>query len=419
MLQQPVAPHVHHVIDQLKHAGYEAYVVGGAVRDLMLGRVPKDYDLSTDATPEETRELFGRRHAKIIGRRFRLVHLHHGREILEISTFRREPGDSPTAFTDRHGNATDGVICHDNEYGTAREDAWRRDFTVNAIFYDPVDDRLEDFTGMGIPDLQNHRVRAIGDAMVRFREDPVRLLRALKLAGQYGFTLVPETESALFASLPLMALSSRSRLTLELEKILHKPWSDAIFAAFHQYGFMAHYLPFLDARWAMPSGDYLRRLLAARNARLRAGAYPRDSLSLAAATIALPLLEESLGRSPGELWEYVPGMEHEVRELVYQAFLPNLLPKRISVGAMSILMLQPRLREGRVGPRTLRHPRYWHARELALLQNEVHWDDPGFHEACPRIEMPTYFRPEREESDGKPRRRRRSGRRRSGGGTEA
>jgi poly(A) polymerase len=419
MLQQPVAEHVHHLIDRLKRAGYETYVVGGAVRDLMMGRVPKDYDVTTEATPEEIRDLFGRRQAKIIGRRFRLVHLHFGHDIVEISTFRREPGDAPTAFTDRHGNHAGGVICHDNEYGTAREDAWRRDFTVNAIFYDPVADHLEDFTGMGIADLQNKRVRAIGDAAIRFREDPVRLLRALKLAGQYDFTLVPETESALFSSLPLIALSSRSRLSLELEKILHKPWSDAIFAAFHKYGFLAHYLPAFNECWDKPAGDYVRRLLAARNARLRSGAYRRDSMSLAVATAVLPLIEEAMGNPPGGLWNYTPGIEREIGEIIFQAFQPNTLPKRVVAGALTILLMQPRLCEMNIRARMLRHPRYWHARELMHLQNETQWRDPAMLDFWPTTEMPTYSQRDLEggAEGGTRRRRSRRPRRRDAGGT--
>lgn len=380
MLQQPVADHVLQLTGRLKRAGFETYVVGGAVRDLMLGRIPKDYDIATAATPEETREVFGRRNARIIGRRFRLVHLHLGREIVEISTFRRAPGDAPTAFTDRHGRHAGGMICHDNEYGTAQEDAWRRDFTVNAIFYDPVDDRLEDFTAMGVDDLRQRRVRAIGEPELRFREDPVRLIRALKLAGQYDFTLVPETESALRASLPLITLSSHSRLSLELEKILHQPWSDTIFAAFRSQGLLAHYLPFLDERWETPAGDYLRRLLGARNARIRAASPRRDSLALAAATVAIPMVEHALGRRPGELWTYAPGLENDLYEIIFQAFRPNLMPKRVMAAALSILMAQPRLRERRLRARMMRHPGYWYARELMTLQNEVQWHEPELEE---------------------------------------
>jgi len=392
MFFQPVAEHIQQLCGRLTRAGFETYVVGGAVRDLMLRRVPKDYDVATAATPEEVRELFGRRHARIIGRRFRLVHLYHGRDIVEVSTFRRDPGAAPAAFTDRHGRHAGGVICQDNEYGTAREDAWRRDFTVNALFYDPVDDRLADFTGMGVDDLERGLVRAIGEAAVRFREDPVRLLRALKLVGQCEFTLAPDTESALWASLPLIALSSRSRLSLELEKILHQPWSDAIFAAFQRYGFMAHYLPYLNERWDTPAGDYLRQMLSARNARIRRGAYRRPSLSLAAATVALPMAELALGHAPGELWEYGPGVEELLREMVFDLFQPNPLPKRVMYDALNIIMAQPRLREKRPKPRLLRHPGYWHARELMLLQNEIHWHDPELAECWPPAEPHRHHR---------------------------
>ena len=176
----PVENRVIELISTLQRAGFEAYIVGGAIRDLLLGRRPKDYDISTAATPEEVRNVFGRRAARIIGKRFRLVHVRHGGELFEVSTFRQAPPPETAAVAPdgrKHEELPEHMILSDNSFGTAEEDAWRRDFTVNALFYDPVRSELIDFTGQGIDDIRSGVVRAIGNPRLRFEEDPVRILR--------------------------------------------------------------------------------------------------------------------------------------------------------------------------------------------------------------------------------------------------
>ena len=160
----PVAPHVVDLISELQNAGYEAYIVGGAIRDLLLGRKPKDFDISTSATPEEVRAVFGRRIARIIGKRFRLVHVEYSGELFEVSTFRRAP--TRTAANSKK-ELPENLILSDNSFGTAEEDAWRRDFTVNALFYDPVNSELLDYTGQGIDDIRNRPGDRRPEAAVR------------------------------------------------------------------------------------------------------------------------------------------------------------------------------------------------------------------------------------------------------------
>ncbi|MBP5640972.1 MAG: polynucleotide adenylyltransferase PcnB, partial [Victivallales bacterium] len=182
------------VVKRLVDNGHEAYIVGGAVRDLLLGYTPKDVDITTSATPEQVREVFGRRQCIIIGRRFRLAHVRMGDEIYEVSTFRREP-----TAEERRGRLDDDgeMIWNDNQFGTLEDDAMRRDFTVNALYFDPIGERgIIDLVG-GREDLKNKVVRVIGDAKTRFIEDPVRMLRALKLVGMYGFSMTQDTEEAL------------------------------------------------------------------------------------------------------------------------------------------------------------------------------------------------------------------------------
>ena len=146
----PVANHVISLISELQNAGFEAYIVGGAIRDLLLGRTPKDYDISTSATPEEVRGVFGRRIARIIGKRFRLVHVQYGGELFEVSTFRKAPTQGQLRPDGRPAkDLPEHMILSDNEFGSAEEDAWRRDFTVNALFYDPVRSELIDYTVRG------------------------------------------------------------------------------------------------------------------------------------------------------------------------------------------------------------------------------------------------------------------------------
>ncbi|HEX7769565.1 MAG TPA: polynucleotide adenylyltransferase PcnB, partial [Dokdonella sp.] len=185
------------VLYRLHEAGFRACLVGGAVRDLLLGGHPKDFDIATNATPEEVRALF--RNCRLIGRRFRLAHVVFGREIVEVATFR---GGADDGSGDRH--LVDGRLVRDNVYGSIEEDAIRRDFTVNALYYDIADFSVLDAVG-GMQDLQQRVLRLIGDPVQRYREDPVRMLRAARLAAKLDFQIAPET-AAPFAELgPLLS----------------------------------------------------------------------------------------------------------------------------------------------------------------------------------------------------------------------
>ena len=175
------------VLYRLKNAGYRACLVGGSVRDLLLGREPKDFDVVTDALPEQVRELF--RNGRLIGRRFRLVHVRYGSEIIEVSTFR-----TAHHIADGEGHVVDGRIIRDNVYGTIDDDVWRRDLTVNALFYNIEDYSVIDYVG-GMEDIQAGRIRLIGDPERRYVEDPVRLLRVVRFAAKLGFIIDPATEA--------------------------------------------------------------------------------------------------------------------------------------------------------------------------------------------------------------------------------
>ena len=199
---------VRQILARLHGAGFEAYLVGGCVRDLLLGRAPKDFDVATSARPDEVRALFPR--SRLIGRRFRLAHVRAGREVFEVATFRAAHPEGAA------GPA--GMLLHDNVYGTREEDAVRRDFTVNALYYDDRDGSVLDFTG-GMADLRAGFIRAIGDPAVRYREDPVRMLRAVRFAAKLGFRIEEETEAPIFELAPLLEGVPAARLFEEVLKL--------------------------------------------------------------------------------------------------------------------------------------------------------------------------------------------------------
>jgi poly(A) polymerase len=213
------------VVRGLKDAGFDAYLVGGCVRDLLLGIQPKDFDVATNATPEDVRHVF--RRARLIGRRFRIAHVRVGRDLIEVSTFRqravdeevteartrRELGDRPSA------RSVDGMILRDNAYGTIDQDAFRRDFSINALYYDPTTERLLDYVG-GLEDIRSKKLRLLGDPVTRFKEDPVRILRAVRFAAKLGFAIERDTRSAIPATAALLAGAAPARLFDELCKLL-------------------------------------------------------------------------------------------------------------------------------------------------------------------------------------------------------
>ncbi|MCK5895224.1 MAG: polynucleotide adenylyltransferase PcnB [Cocleimonas sp.] len=201
------------ILNTLTKAGYEAYLVGGAVRDLLLGQQPKDFDIATNAHPEQIKKVLPS--TRIIGRRFRLAHVHFGREYFEVATFR-----APHDESDKGQVSKDGRIIHDNVYGTVNEDAVRRDFTINALFYElSTGDVLDFVDGMG--DIERRQLRLIGDPEMRYREDPVRMLRAIRFMAKLDFTLAPETELPLAELANLLSTIAPARLFDETLKLFH------------------------------------------------------------------------------------------------------------------------------------------------------------------------------------------------------
>ncbi|MBP8120531.1 MAG: polynucleotide adenylyltransferase PcnB, partial [Burkholderiales bacterium] len=232
------------VCDGLQKAGYQAFVVGGAVRDLLLGRHPKDFDVATSATPEQVRGVF--RRSRIIGRRFRIVHVMFRDETIEVSTFRSShtdvEADEHNARADEHGR-----LLRDNVYGNQQDDAVRRDFTMNALFYDPTREEVWDFVH-GVPDIQKKRVVMIGDPESRYREDPVRMLRAARLAAKLDFTIAADTEKPIRPLAALLDNVPTARLFDEMLKLLFSGHALAGLETMRRLGLHHGLLPQLD-RW--------------------------------------------------------------------------------------------------------------------------------------------------------------------------
>ncbi len=356
---------VNELVSRLAGQNHEAWIVGGAVRDLMLGIQPKDYDLATSATPEQVRQVFGRQ-ARIIGRRFRLVHVTLSGNMYEVSTFRRQP--TMEERSTREGD--DGVmIWNDNQWGTREQDATRRDFTVNAMFYTPQNGGELYDPHHGSADIAAKVVRVIGDPMVRLAEDPVRIIRALKLVAYFGFTLEPSVERAVIELAPRVGLSSNARLFEELLKILGKPYALKMFEACRHYGVLRYFWKNLDAIWDHPEGKLMRGLLRQRDERASAGIYAK-SQTMGLATVALapvaPRLRELSGAA-SPLWLPAPELSTCCQAAVRHFFEPYTMPRFLHARVRDTLLLLPAFLETSPDDFVVRHPQYRYARELFLM----------------------------------------------------
>lgn len=242
------------VMYRLREGGFGAYLVGGAVRDLLIGGHPKDFDVATDATPEQVKALF--RNCRLIGRRFRLAHVVYGREIIEVATFRANGGD------DDGDRETDGGgrLLRDNVYGTIEEDAVRRDFTANALYYAIEDFSVRDYVG-GYADVQARVLRLIGEPEARYREDPVRMLRAARLAAKLGFTIDPATAAPIPRLAPLLAEAAPARLFEETLKLFLAGHAVASFEWLERLGLLPALLPETAQALAANTSGALRRML--------------------------------------------------------------------------------------------------------------------------------------------------------------
>ncbi len=353
------------VLYGLKDAGFRACLVGGAVRDLLLGRQPKDFDVATDATPEEVKKQF--RNCRLIGRRFRLAHVIFGPEIVEVATF-RGTGDGEDG-EDRH--VVDGRIVRDNVWGTIEEDALRRDFRVNALYYDIADFSVLDYVG-GIEDLQGRRLRLIGDPATRYREDPVRMLRAARLAAKLEFTIDPAAAAPLEELGYLLDDAPSARLFDECQKMFLAGYGLASFRMLTRYSLLRHLLPGTVRALAQDASgglrDLIERGLAGTDARVADGRPVTPAFLFAVllwgevAVLAAALQAEGVQQSLA--WQ------RAAHRVMAEQGKRVAIPRRFGYAIEEIWALQPRFAE-RTRKRVFRlmaHPRFRAAYDFLLLR---------------------------------------------------
>jgi poly(A) polymerase len=360
------------VLYRLNEAGYAAYLVGGAVRDLLLGGQPKDFDIATSATPEQVKHLF--RNCRLIGRRFRLAHVVFGPEIVEVATFRGS-GDDGNGNGDRH--VVDGRIVRDNVWGSIEEDALRRDFTVNALYYNIADFSVRDYVG-GYEDVQRRVMRLIGDPMLRYREDPVRMLRAVRLAAKLDFSIAADARAP-FAELgELLLQAPPARLFDEMLKMFLAGNGLKSFRALDQAGLTADVFPLTARALAFRGGDAFRKVVEAglegTDARIAAGKSVTPAFLFAfllwGAVRAQAEREIAKGVEANLAWLRVSD------QVICEQARQVAIPRRFGQAMQEIWSLQPRfaeLQKKRVF-RLLAHPRFRAAYDFLLLR-AVEGDD--------------------------------------------
>jgi len=363
--REQVSPCALNVVNELQSAGFSAFVVGGAVRDLLLGRMPKDYDIATNATPNEVRGHF--RRSRIIGRRFQIVHVMCGQETVEVSTFRAHqlPGDidDDDRETDAHGR-----LLRDNVFGTQIEDALRRDFTINALFFDPIKEEIWDYQH-GAADLRKKNIRIIGDPVSRYREDPVRMLRAVRFAAKLGFDIDPATKEPIKTHADLLANVPKARLFDEMLKLLLSGHAVQSVKWLRDEGLHHGLLPLLDVILEQPLGEKFV-MLALRTTDDRIAADKTVSPSFLFATLlwhevlAYAQRQERAGIKP------IPALAQAMDDVLERQKHKLAIPRRYDATMKEIWFLQPRFfqRSGERPFRLLTQPRFRAAYDFFLLR---------------------------------------------------
>lgn len=355
------------VLYRLKDAGYGAYLVGGCVRDMLLGREPKDFDVATDARPDEINKLF--RNCRLIGRRFRLAHIHFGREFIEVATFRGRGADDEEARV-----IEDGRIIRDNVYGSIEEDAWRRDFTINALYYNIDGFTVVDYIG-GMQDLRAGLLRLIDDPETRYQEDPVRMLRAVRFSAKLGLRIHPESAAPIMELAHLLDGIPVSRLYEEVLKLFLGGVAEPTFEMLRHYGLFEHLFPATERSLSEQREgvalNLVLRALANTDARINQ-AKPVTPAFLYAALLWAPMIEAASRLQEEGLPEML-ALQQASRDVLHGQSRHAALPRRFGTQTREIWMLQPRLRRnaGKRALRLLEHPRFRAAYDFLLLRAEA------------------------------------------------
>ena len=400
------------VLYRLHKAGYQAFLVGGCVRDAMLELHPKDFDVATDATPDEVKALF--RNCRLIGRRFRLAHVRFGREIIEVATFRA----ASISDHDDHHSDEEGRILRDNVYGSIDEDVWRRDFTCNALYYNIADFSIWDYTG-GFDDIRRKKIVLIGDPEKRMREDPVRMLRGIRFAAKLGFDIDGPVVRAIDHHAHLLPNVPAARLFDEFLKLFQAGNAERTFDLLRDHGLFREMFPATDEELTKDAAfmRFTRAALQNTDRRVRQGKSVTP-MFLLGVFLWLPIKKHAEKRRAEEKMSESQSLALAAYEIVAQQQRRISIPKRFTIPMREMLALQPRFesKRGKRAMKLLDHRRFRAAYDFMLLLAEVgqgseetaqFWTDVQTQSADQRAESFQIGQPGTGAKKRRPRRRRR------------
>jgi poly(A) polymerase len=380
-----ISPNALKVLYRLKDAGYQAFLVGGAVRDLLLGIEPKDFDIATNAHPEQVRDLF--RNCRLIGRRFHLAHVRYGQDIIEVATFRaaHTPIDDDNSVDEGGHRVLDahGRILRDNLYGTIDEDVWRRDFTANALYYNIADFSIWDYTG-GVADARARVLKLIGDPETRYHEDAVRMLRAVRFAAKLNFSIDRASAEPIAQLAGMLDGIPAARLFDEVCKLFLAGFALPAFDLLVHYGLLEHLLPSAARALAQQSSSNAVRLLrmGLENTDKRVQQDKPVTPTFLFAVLLWPAIKAAHAGQSGSAINDSQAWYTACEQVIAQQQRRVAIPKRFTIPMAELIAVQPRFerRDGRRALRLLEHPRFRAAYDFLLLRAASGDADPALAE---------------------------------------
>ena len=360
------------VLYRLNKQGYEAYLVGGCIRDLLLGKKPKDFDIATNATPEQIQKVF--RNCRLIGRRFRLAHIMFGKEIIEVATFRGDH-DGQSEQTNISKRSQSGMLLRDNVYGTIEQDAIRRDFTMNALYYNVKDFSIRDYCG-GLNDLKNGIIRLIGDPQTRYREDPVRMLRTIRFAAKLNMKIDQATADPIKTLAPLLNNIPSARLFDESLKLLQSGHGYNTYILLKQYQLFEQLFPVIERLFVQNNNGNLEKIIAhvLKNTDYRIENKQRvNPAFLYAAFFWYPIIEQTQINSIESGLQYYDSFSMAINDVLSEQCRIIAIPKRLTNVMSDIWRLQLRMRkrEGKRAFAILEHPKFRAAYDLLEMRSSI------------------------------------------------
>ncbi|NUF49249.1 polynucleotide adenylyltransferase PcnB [Gilliamella sp. ESL0250] len=360
------------VLHRLNKQGYEAYLVGGCIRDLILGKTPKDFDITTNATPEQVQKIF--RNCRLVGRRFRLAHIMFGKEIIEVATFRGDHG-SQEGKTNISKRSQSGMLLRDNVYGTIEQDAIRRDFTMNALYYSANDFTLRDYCG-GLKDLQKGIIRLIGDPQTRYREDPVRMLRTVRFAAKLNMKIEPTTAEPIRDLAPLLKNIPSARLFDESLKLLQTGNGYKTYKLLREYNLFEQLFPIIERLFANNQNGYLEKIIeqVLKNTDYRIANNKRiNPAFLFAAFFWYPIMEQTQATCVESGLPFHDSFSMAINEVLSEQCKNIAIPRRLTtiMGDIWRLQLRMKKRDGKRAFVILEHPKFRAAYDLLEMRASI------------------------------------------------